>query len=44
MCPEDFEEINEERVAEGKDKFANPRNAAAGGLRMKDPAEVKNAA
>ena len=41
MCPEDFEEINEERAADGKEKFANPRNAAAGGLRMKDPAEVK---
>ena len=41
MRPEDFEEINEERVADGKDKFANPRNAAAGGLRMKDPTEVK---
>ena len=41
MRPEDFEEINEERVADGKDKFANPRNAAAGGLRMKDPGEVK---
>lgn len=41
MRPEDFEEINEERAADGKEKFANPRNAAAGGLRMKDPAEVK---
>ena len=41
MRPEDFGEINEERAADGKDKFANPRNAAAGGLRMKDPAEVK---
>lgn len=41
MRPEDFEEINEERAADGKARFANPRNAAAGGLRMKDPAEVK---
>ena len=41
MRPEDFEEINEERAADGKEKFANPRNAAAGGLRMKDRAEVK---
>ena len=41
MRPRDFAEINEERAADGKAKFANPRNAAAGGLRMKDPAEVK---
>ncbi|WP_273368523.1 NAD-dependent DNA ligase LigA [Corynebacterium massiliense] len=41
MRPEDFEDINAERVANGKDPFANPRNSAAGGLRMKDPADVK---
>lgn len=41
MRPEDFEDINAERVAAGKDPFANPRNSAAGGLRMKDPADVK---
>lgn len=41
MPPSDFAEINEQRLAEGKPAFANPRNAAAGGLRMKDPREVK---
>lgn len=47
MNPEDFAVINEERVklAEGQGKkpetFANPRNAAAGGLRMKNTEEVK---
>lgn len=41
MKPEDFEDINAARVADGKDPFANPRNSAAGGLRMKDPVEVK---
>ncbi|MEX3551600.1 NAD-dependent DNA ligase LigA [Corynebacterium sp. LK2537] len=41
MRPEDFAEINAERVEDGKPAFANPRNSAAGGLRMKDPAEVK---
>lgn len=41
MRPEDFEEVNAERTAGAKAPFANPRNAAAGGLRMKDPAEVK---
>lgn len=47
MNPEDFAAINEERVklAEERGKkpetFANPRNAAAGGLRMKNVEEVK---
>ena len=33
-----FKRINEQREAEGEPLFANPRNAAAGGLRMLDPA------
>ena len=41
MRPDEFEEINAARRADGKPTFANPRNAAAGGLRMKDPEEVR---
>jgi DNA ligase (NAD+) len=33
----EFERINAEREAEGLPLFANPRNAAAGGLRQLDP-------
>jgi DNA ligase (NAD+) len=33
-----FLKINEERKAEGQAEFANPRNAAAGTLRLLDPA------
>ncbi len=35
-----FERINGERAAAEEPLFANPRNAAAGSLKMKDPAEV----
>ncbi|MCB0643390.1 MAG: NAD-dependent DNA ligase LigA, partial [Phaeodactylibacter sp.] len=35
-----FEGINEARQQEGLSLFANPRNAATGGLRMKDPKEA----
>ena len=35
-----FKKINEEREKEGLSLFANPRNTASGGLRMKDPQEV----
>ena len=31
-----FEKVNKRRAEEGKSVFANPRNAATGGLRMKD--------
>jgi DNA ligase (NAD+) len=33
-----FKRVNERRAAEGEPLFANPRNAAAGGLRQLDPA------
>lgn len=32
-----FEKLNAKRAASGLDLFANPRNTATGGLRMKDP-------
>ncbi len=35
-----FEKMNEERAADGLTLFANPRNAATGGLRTKDPSET----
>lgn len=38
--PEDFPELNEQRIAEGGKPFANPRNTAAGGLRQKNPGDV----
>jgi DNA ligase (NAD+) len=37
-----FDRKNLEREANGISTFANPRNAATGGLRMKDPNEVAN--
>ncbi|KAA9393787.1 NAD-dependent DNA ligase LigA [Kocuria coralli] len=40
ISTQDFKKVNEERVAEGKSPFANPRNSAAGSLRQKDPAET----
>lgn len=35
-----FEKINKRRAEAGENIFANPRNAATGGLRMKDPKEA----
>jgi DNA ligase (NAD+) len=35
-----FKKINEERAKEGLTLFANARNTATGGLRMKDPKET----
>ena len=35
-----FDEVNKTRAAAGQSIFANPRNAATGGLRMKDPKEA----
>ena len=37
---DNFEKINKERAKQGLALFANPRNAATGGLRMKDPREA----
>lgn len=37
-----FAKINEQRTAKGLPAFANPRNAATGGLRTKDPNETRN--
>ena len=38
MRPDEFERINSARADAGQAPFANPRNAAAGSLRQKDPA------
>jgi len=40
MPRDEFEQMNERRLDEGKDPFANPRNAAAGTVRNKDPKVV----
>ncbi len=37
LYKDDLETINEGRVAAGEEPFMNPRNAAAGSLRQKDP-------
>lgn len=36
----DFKKINNKRKEEGKEEFANPRNLAAGTLKMQDPKKV----
>ncbi|MFP4589634.1 MAG: NAD-dependent DNA ligase LigA [Candidatus Bipolaricaulota bacterium] len=37
MRKDEFQEMNNRRIEEGQDPFANPRNAAAGSLRQLDP-------
>ena len=37
MFSEGFDKLNESLIAAGKEPFANPRNAAAGGVRQLDP-------
>jgi DNA ligase (NAD+) len=38
----DLVAVNERRVGQGEQPFANPRNAASGSLRLLDPKEVAN--
>ena len=40
MNRDGFRELNRERVENGKEPFANPRNAAAGTMRQLDPKKV----
>ncbi len=41
MNKNSFQEFNEALISEGTPPLANPRNAAAGSLRMKDPSAVR---
>ena len=41
MSKKSFKKYNEELAAQGLPPLANPRNAASGSLRIKDPTEVK---
>jgi DNA ligase (NAD+) len=36
----DFRDMNKQRIENGEEVFANPRNAASGSLKLLDPAEV----
>ncbi len=42
MTNEEFERINEQRRADGQPEFANPRNLAAGTIKMLDRKEAKS--
>ncbi len=42
MSKKSFKEFNEKQTEQGLPPLANPRNAAAGSLRMKDPKDVAN--
>ncbi len=36
----EFEKLNEQRISDGEESYANPRNLASGTLKMQDSAEV----
>lgn len=40
MKKDGFQKLNKERIEQGKEPFANPRNAAAGMMRQLDPKKV----
>lgn len=40
MSKASFERVNQKRLANGEELFANPRNAATGGIRQKDAKQV----
>ncbi len=40
MCAKGFRRLNDEREAAGESRFANPRNATAGSLKLLDPKTV----
>lgn len=42
MAVQDFLDINEQRIANEEKPFANPRNAAAGSMKLKNYEEVKS--
>lgn len=42
MPYESFDRLNEQRLRDEEQPFANPRNAASGSLKLLDPSEVKN--
>ena len=42
MQHSEFERINSQREAEGQSLYANPRNLAAGTIKLLDPAEARN--
>lgn len=41
MTKEDFDKVNEQRISEGEEPYANPRNLASGTLRQLDANVVK---
>ena len=42
MLLEGFNKLNQERIEEGLEPFANPRNTASGTLKMQDSSVVAN--